>query len=122
MTETSVVHYVTTYDEWKRLLSGPHPFVLVVLPDHHASIDALLAAHTLETDIYVTVAPDLPAIVMVEHAFMLPEVLAYRGCEVMHRVKLFVGTYDSQNTNTYMINRINRLCVMQCDVNYCERE
>jgi len=122
MAETRAVHYVTTYDEWKVLMSGPHPFVLVLLPDHHASIETLLASLTLETNIYVAVAPDLPAIAMVEHAFQFPEALAYRGCEIVHRVKLFVGAYDSQNTNTYMINRIYRLSVMECDVSYCERE
>ena len=122
MSITRVVHYVTTYDQWKLLLGGQTPFVLVLLPEHHTSIDALIASHTLETDIYVAVARDLPAIVMVEHAFQLPEALAYSGCEVMHRVKLFVGAYDSENTNTYMINRIYRLSVMECDVNYCQSE
>ena len=57
MNEGHVVHYVTTYDEWKPLLSAPHSFVVVLLPDHHASIDSLLNSHTLETDIYVVVAP-----------------------------------------------------------------
>jgi len=119
MIEGHVVHHVTTYDEWKRLLSAPHSFVVVLLPDHHASIDSLLNAQTLETEIYVVIAPDLPAIMMVENAFLLPEALAYRGCDVRHRVKLFVGAYDSQNTNTYMINRIHRLSVIEIDTEAC---
>jgi len=122
MNERHVVHYVTTYDEWKQLLMSPHAFVMVLLPDRHASIDSLLDSQTLETDIYVVVAPDLPAIMIVENAFLLPEALAYRGCDVRHRVKLFVGAYDSQNTNTYMINRIHRLSVIEIDAEYCVNE
>jgi len=43
----------------------------------------------------------------------------YRGCDVRHRVKLFVGAYDSQNTNTYVINRIHRLSVIEIDTEAC---